>query len=82
MVLDLRMGDVLRMRKPHPCGGLDWDIVRLGADIGLRCRECGRRVMMDRATVRRRARSVIERGPEPDPQIERALLEQERRQGR
>ena len=78
MVLDLRMGDVLRMRKPHPCGGLDWEVVRAGADIGLRCRQCDRRVLMDRPTVARRAKSIVERGPAPDPAIERALLEQGR----
>ncbi|MCH8962139.1 MAG: DUF951 domain-containing protein, partial [Bacteroidetes bacterium] len=37
------MGDVLRLRKRHPCGGYEWEIVRLGADIGLRCCTCRRR---------------------------------------
>ena len=35
MVLELRIGDVLRMKKPHPCGGSLWDVTRLGADIGM-----------------------------------------------
>ena len=73
MVLDIRMGDVLRLRRKHPCGGFEWDVVRVGADIGLRCRTCSRRVMLDRATLRRRAERVVERGPALDPAIERAL---------
>ena len=73
MVLDLRVGDVLRLRRKHPCGSFDWDVVRVGADIGLRCRECGRRVLMDRPTLRRRAAAQLERGPALDPAIEAAL---------
>ncbi len=74
MVLDLRMGDVLRMRRKHPCGSLEWEVVRVGADIGLRCRGCGRRVLMDRPTLRRRAQGLVERGAPVDPAIERALF--------
>lgn len=74
MVLDLRMGDVLRMRRKHPCGALEWEVVRVGADIGLRCRGCGRRVLMDRPTLRRRAKALVERGAPLDPAIERALF--------
>ena len=73
MALDLRVGDVLRLRRKHPCGGFDWEVVRVGADIGLRCRECGRRVLMDRPTLRRRAKELLERGPALDPAIEAAL---------
>ncbi len=73
MVLDLRMGDVLRLRRKHPCGGFDWDVVRTGADIGLRCQTCGRRVLLDRPTLQRRAERLLERGPALDPEIERAL---------
>ena len=74
MVMDLRLGDVLRLRRPHPCGGLDWDVVRVGADVGLRCRTCGHRVLLDRPTLRRRLKTVIERGAPVDPAIERALF--------
>ncbi len=74
MVMDLRVGDVLRLRRKHPCGGFDWDVVRVGADIGLTCRECGRRVLLDRPTLRRRLKAVVERGAPVDPEIERALF--------
>ena len=70
MVLDLRVGDVIRLRRKHPCGGHDWDVVRVGADIGLRCRSCGHRVLMDRPTLRRRAERLEQRGPPLDPAIE------------
>ncbi len=74
MVLDARMGDVVRLRRAHPCGGFEWDVVRVGADVGLRCRTCGRRVLLDRPTLRRRLASVVERGAPLDPAIERALF--------
>ncbi len=73
MVLDLRMGDLLRLRRKHPCGGFEWDVVRVGLDIGLRCRTCGRRVLLDRPTLHRRIDAVVERGEPVDPEIERAL---------
>ena len=62
--LDLRLSDVLVMKKPHPCGSLRWTVVRLGADIGLECESCKRRVMMPRPYVERRVKQVV-RAPEP-----------------
>lgn len=59
--LHLEMGDRLRLRKPHPCGGYDWEVVRLGADIGLRCETCGRRVLLPRAEVERRTKQLLPR---------------------
>ena len=64
MVMDLRLGDVVQLRKPHPCGGSEWTIIRLGADIGLRCRTCNRRVLLERGVVERRLKRFVERGPE------------------
>ncbi|HEV3309049.1 MAG TPA: DUF951 domain-containing protein [Chloroflexota bacterium] len=63
--VDFRIGDRLRLRKVHPCGGWTWKVVRLGADIGLVCETCGRRVLLDRMTLERRVKSTIERGTEP-----------------
>jgi hypothetical protein len=59
MLPDLKMGDVLRLRKPHPCGGTDWIVVRLGADIGLKCLGCGRRIMLPRRDVARRLKTIV-----------------------
>ena len=59
MVLELKLGDVLRLKKTHPCGNNLWEVVRLGADIGLRCRKCGRRVLLERPYLERRVRAVL-----------------------
>ena len=56
--------DVVRLRKPHPCGGFEWTVVRLGADIGLVCTTCGRRVLLPRRELERRLKSFVSRGPE------------------
>ncbi len=64
MVLELRLGDVVQLRKPHPCGSFEWRIVRLGADIGLKCLKCDRRVLLERSTLERRIKKFIARGPE------------------
>ncbi len=64
------MGDVLRLRKPHPCGSYDWEVTRLGADIGLRCAWCGRRLMLGLSTLKRRLKTFVSRGePINDEQL-------------
>jgi hypothetical protein len=59
MLPDLELEDVVRLRKPHPCGGTDWKIYRLGADIGLECLRCGRRVMLPRRILAQRLKTVL-----------------------
>ncbi len=59
--MHFELGDRLRLRKPHPCGNYDWEVVRLGADIGLLCEKCGRRVLLPRAEVERRVKQVLPR---------------------
>ncbi len=56
------MGDVVRLRKVHPCGGYEWEVVRLGMDIGIRCRTCGRRVLLERRVFERRVKQFVARG--------------------
>ena len=63
MVIDVRMGDRVFMKKPHPCGGYEWEVVRIGADIGLRCSECKRRVLMSRSAMEKCLKSVVQRPP-------------------
>ena len=58
MGLELRTGDVLRLKKTHPCGSNLWEVVRLGADIGIRCQGCARRVMLQRSYLERRIKEV------------------------
>jgi hypothetical protein len=67
--LQLLLGDVLRLRRPHPCGGSEWLVDRLGADIGLRCLGCQRHVLVDRRTVERRLAGFVRRG---DPALSAA----------
>ncbi len=51
----------MRLRKAHACGGSDWEVMRLGADIGLRCLSCGRRVLLERPTLERRLKQFVSR---------------------
>lgn len=60
--LPLYLDDVVRLRKPHPCGSHDWTVVRLGADIGLRCHGCARRVLLPRRTLEKRLKGFVSRG--------------------
>ena len=59
MLPDLDLNDVLRLKKPHPCGGTTWKVVRLGADIGLECLTCGRRVMLTRRELKNRLKKNL-----------------------
>lgn len=61
MPMDLQVGDVVQMRKQHPCGESRWRIIRVGADIKIRCLGCGRLVMMDRPTFEKRMKKLLER---------------------
>ena len=62
--VELRLGDEIRLRRPHPCGSHDWSVVRLGADIGLVCLGCRHRILMDRLDVERRFVVHLSRGPQ------------------
>lgn len=63
-VMELRIDDVVRLRKQHPCGSYDWRIFRLGADIGIRCLGCDHRVLIPRSTLERRIKQFLSRGPQ------------------
>ncbi len=60
--LDLRVGDQVRLRKPHPCGGHVWQVVRIGADIGIRCETCGRRLLIPRSKLEKQVKAVLRDG--------------------
>ena len=59
MILEVATGEVYRMRRKHPCGGWEWRVFRTGADIGIECLTCGRRVMLERRTFEARAKSRV-----------------------
>ena len=61
-VLVLLLGDVVRLRRAHPCGGSTWLVDRLGADIGLRCQTCGRHVLLERRALEARLVDFVSRG--------------------
>ena len=62
MVMEISLGDVVRLKKKHACGGYEWRVVRLGADIGIHCLQCQRQVLLDRSTFERRVKSFVSRG--------------------
>jgi len=62
--MDVRVGDVVRLKKKHPCGGDRWEVFRVGADIGIKCQECHRRVFLERGVFGRRVRGFVVRGVE------------------
>ncbi len=62
MVMEIKMGDIARLKKKHPCGSYEWQVVRLGADIGIKCLKCQRRVLLARSTFERRVKSLVSRG--------------------
>lgn len=66
MLPNLDLGDVIRMRKPHPCGGYEWQVVRMGADIGLVCLTCGRRIMLDRRSLKNRMKTIVRKAEGDD----------------
>ena len=56
---ELQLNDRLRLRKPHPCGSYDWKVMRLGADIGLECLNCGRRILIPRRKLARSLKTIL-----------------------
>lgn len=59
MVTEIRLGDVVRIRKTHPCGASEWRVVRVGANIGLKCLKCQRHILLERSFFESRLKAVI-----------------------
>ena len=57
--MEINLGDVVRLRKSHPCGGDEWQVVRLGADIRIKCLKCQRQVLLERSIFERRVKALI-----------------------
>ena len=62
MAMPIKLGDVVRLKKKHPCGSYEWQVVRLGADIGIKCLKSQRRVLLDRSIFERRVIAFVSRG--------------------
>jgi len=61
---ELRLGDLVQMRKTHPCGSDRWRIIRVGADIKIKCARCSRIVMLERPVFLKRMKKLLERAEE------------------
>jgi hypothetical protein len=61
--LEIKLGDVVCLKKKHPCGSYEWQVVRLGADIGVKCLKCQRRVLFRRSILEGRVKTIV---PQPD----------------
>jgi hypothetical protein len=59
MTIDIKLGDIVRLRKAHPCGSYEWEVVRADADIGLKCLKCQRRVLLTRDVFGRRVKEFV-----------------------
>ena len=59
MLPEINLNDILHLRKAHPCGSFNWRVTRLGADIGMECLGCGRRVMLERRKLARRLKMIL-----------------------
>lgn len=64
MLTQFELSDIVTMKKPHACGANEWTIIRVGADIKIRCNQCGRIVMLDRADFIRMGKKVVPAGEE------------------
>lgn len=64
MVLEINLGDIVKLKKKHPCGSYEWRVVRLGADIGLKCTSCQRHIMLSRGVLERRMKGPVKKTAE------------------
>lgn len=59
MLTDLKLDDIVQLRKTHPCGSTQWRVYRLGADIGIVCLTCDRRIMLERRKLAHRIKQIL-----------------------
>jgi hypothetical protein len=64
MVIEVNLGDIVKLKKKHPCGGYEWQVVRVGADIGLKCTTCEHRIMLSRSVLERRMKGFVRKAGE------------------
>lgn len=56
--MDICLGDVIKLKKPHPCGSQEWEVLRVGMDFRLKCMGCGHQVMLPRKLVEKNIRGI------------------------
>lgn len=57
--MDIQVGDILKMKKQHPCGSSEWEVLRIGADFRLKCVGCGHQIMISRTKAEKNVRGVV-----------------------
>ncbi|MCM1175503.1 MAG: DUF951 domain-containing protein [Blautia sp.] len=57
--MDIQAGDIVKLKKQHPCGSKEWEVLRIGADFRLKCKGCGHQIMIARRLVEKNVRGVI-----------------------
>jgi len=65
-----KVGDRITLKKKHPCGGFEWEVYRIGADIGMKCLTCERRMMLTRRDAERRTVAIVEAISDADDDLE------------
>lgn len=78
---EVRLHDVVQMKKKHPCGSFEWTVTRIGADIKIRCNTCGRVVMLDRGEFLKRRKKTLAQGIEAPEKTLGLLASPETREG-
>ena len=58
--MEYEVGDIVKLKKPHPCGSSEWEILRVGADFRLKCAGCGHQIMIARSLVEKNLREIRE----------------------
>lgn len=59
--MDIQVGDILKMKKPHPCGSKEWEVLRIGADFRLKCAGCGHQIMIARRQAEKNIREISQK---------------------
>ncbi len=59
-IMDINVGDRLKLKKQHPCGSKEWEVLRVGADFRLKCLGCGHQIMIARKLLEKNVKEIIE----------------------
>lgn len=59
--MDIQVGDVLKLKKPHPCGSSEWEVLRIGADFRLKCKGCEHQIMIARRLVEKNIKEILKK---------------------
>ena len=57
--MNIRVGDTVRLKKQHPCGSREWEVLRIGADFRLKCKGCGHQIMIARVALEKNVKEIL-----------------------